>query len=55
MIFISAIDDILDKVKAFSVGGVDYITKPFREEEVLVRVETHLKLRMLQKEMRVKK
>lgn len=49
VIFISALNEALDKVKAFSVGGVDYITKPFQIEEVLVRVETHLSLRSLQK------
>ncbi len=51
VIFISAMDDITDKVKGFSLGGVDYITKPFQEEEVLARIETHLKLRRLQKEL----
>lgn len=49
VIFISAINEVLDKVKAFTVGGVDYITKPFQVEEVLARVETHLALRHLQK------
>jgi two-component system cell cycle sensor histidine kinase/response regulator CckA len=49
IVFISALDEALDKVKAFSVGGIDYITKPFQIEEVLVRVETHLSLRNLQK------
>lgn len=44
IIFISALDDILDKVKAFSIGGVDYITKPFHVEEVLVRVKNQLML-----------
>ncbi len=48
VIFISAINDVLDKVKAFSVGGVDYITKPFQVEEVLARVKTHLALQHLQ-------
>lgn len=47
IIFISAMDEVVDKVKAFSVGGVDYITKPFHVEEVLARVETHLTLRKL--------
>ncbi len=51
VIFISALDDIQDKVKAFTVGGVDYITKPFQLEEVLARVETHLALRDLQKQL----
>lgn len=51
VIFISAIDEVLDKVKAFSIGGVDYITKPFQIEEVLARVETHLSLHELQKSL----
>ncbi len=45
VIFISALDDMFDKVKAFSVGGVDYITKPFQFEEVEARVRAHLALR----------
>ncbi|MBW4563242.1 MAG: EAL domain-containing protein [Mojavia pulchra JT2-VF2] len=45
VIFISALDDVFDKVKAFRVGGVDYITKPFELEEVLVRVQNQLALR----------
>jgi signal transduction histidine kinase len=49
VIFISAINEVLDKVKAFDVGGVDYITKPFQVEEVLARVKTHLALQHLQK------
>ncbi|MDM8560608.1 response regulator [Candidatus Parabeggiatoa sp. HSG14] len=51
VIFISALSDVFDKVKAFSVGGVDYITKPFQAEEVLARVETHLKLNHLQQQL----
>lgn len=51
IIFISALDQTLDKVKAFSVGGVDYITKPFQVEEVLARVKTHLMLRLLNKKL----
>ena len=54
VIFISAINDVLDKVKAFAVGGVDYITKPFQMEEVLVRVETHLAMCQLQKKLQQK-
>ncbi|MDP8964666.1 MAG: response regulator [Cyanobacteriota bacterium] len=53
VIFISALDDVLDKVKAFSVGGVDYITKPFQGEEVLARVQNHLNLQALQKALRI--
>jgi PleD family two-component response regulator len=44
VIFISALDDVLDKVEAFQAGGVDYITKPFQIEEVLARVENQLAL-----------
>ena len=48
VIFVSAINEVLDKVKAFSIGGVDYITKPFQVEEVLARVQAHLAIRNLQ-------
>jgi sigma-B regulation protein RsbU (phosphoserine phosphatase) len=51
VIFISALTEQLDKVKAFAIGGVDYITKPFQMEELHARVETHLKLRRLQTEL----
>jgi putative two-component system response regulator len=51
IIFISALSDIADKVKAFNVGGVDYINKPFQFEEVKARVATHLKLQTYQHEM----
>jgi sigma-B regulation protein RsbU (phosphoserine phosphatase) len=51
IIFISALDATQDKVRAFTVGGVDYVTKPFQFEEVLARVETHLALRKLQKQL----
>ncbi|MBF0232254.1 MAG: response regulator, partial [Desulfamplus sp.] len=54
VIFISALDDVSDKVKGFSVGGVDYISKPFQIEEVLARVETHLTLRRLRQELEEK-
>ena len=51
VIFISALGDVLDKVKAFEVGGVDYITKPLQVEEVLARIETHLTIRRLQQQL----
>ncbi|WP_052055620.1 GGDEF domain-containing response regulator [Myxosarcina sp. GI1] len=51
IIFLSALDDVLDKVKAFSVGGVDYITKPFQIEEVLVRVNNQLSLKAAQQKI----
>ncbi len=51
VIFISALTETLDKVKAFTCGGVDYITKPFQFEEVEARIETHLELRRYQKSL----
>jgi len=51
VIFISALDQTEDKIKAFTFGGVDYITKPFRVEEVLARVKTHLALYSLQQQL----
>jgi len=44
VLFLSALQDIDDKLNAFRAGGVDYITKPFQLEEVRARVETHLQL-----------
>ena len=49
VIFISAAVEVLDKVRAFDVGGVDYVTKPFEPEEVVVRVQTHFELQRLQR------
>ena len=51
VIFISALNDVLDKVKAFKVGGSDYITKPFQVEEVIARVENQVKIIDLQKSL----
>jgi signal transduction histidine kinase len=51
VIFISALDEVLDKVKAFQIGGVDYITKPFQVEEVLARVEHQITIQRLQKQL----
>lgn len=48
VIFLSALDDVVDKVKAFELGGVDYISKPFQMEEVLIRVKNQLDLRTAQ-------
>jgi serine phosphatase RsbU (regulator of sigma subunit) len=50
VIFLSALGDTADKVKAFQSGGVDYVTKPFHLEEVQARVHTHIELRHLQLE-----
>jgi len=47
IIFMTALSDPVDKVKGMSLGAVDYITKPFRPEEVLARVKIHLKIRKL--------
>lgn len=51
VIFISALDEVLDKVKAFRVGGVDYITKPFHMAEVLARVSSHIAIHQLQRQL----
>lgn len=51
VIFVSGLDGVFDKVKAFSVGGVDYITKPFQLPEILARVENQFTLRQLQKKL----
>lgn len=52
VIFISALDETADKIEAFKVGGVDYITKPFQIEEVVARVENHLTIQKLQNELK---
>ncbi len=49
VIFMTALTDRVDKVKGLSMGAVDYITKPFQQEEVLARVQLHLRLRNLTK------
>lgn len=51
VIFMTALDDIDNVMRGFDVGGVDYICKPVRLKEVLARVETHLRLRLMQKEL----
>jgi len=48
VIFISALDEAVDRVKAFELGGVDYINKPFQPEEVLARIQVQLSLRQMQ-------
>ncbi|AFY82972.1 PAS domain S-box protein [Oscillatoria acuminata] len=54
IIFLTALSDALDKVKAFSLGAVDYITKPFEVIEVIARIENQLRWRSLQKELEAK-
>jgi len=51
IIFISALSETTDKIRAFEVGGVDYITKPFQTEEVLARVKTHTSLLRMRKHL----
>lgn len=51
VIFISALDEVLDKVTAFQVGGVDFITKPFQVAEVLARIEHQLTIQRLKKQL----
>lgn len=53
VIFISALGETLDKVKAFQVGGVDFVTKPFQVEEVIARIETHLQLCDLRNQLQI--
>ena len=48
VIFVSALKDVQDRVLGFEAGGVDFISKPFQEPEVLARVRTHLALRNMQ-------
>ncbi len=52
VIFLSALDEVINKVKGFEAGGVDYITKPFQVEEVIARVHTHLSIRRLQLQLK---
>lgn len=54
IIFLSALNDVVDKVKAFQVGGVDFISKPFQFEEVLIRIQTHLQIQVLQSQLHLK-
>lgn len=51
VIFMTALSDPVDKIKGLSLGAVDYITKPFQQEEVLARVNTHLRIRHLTKQL----
>lgn len=51
VLFLSALNDLENIVKCFSTGGVDYISKPFKKEELLARVETHLSIKHLQSQI----
>ncbi|MBD2181750.1 response regulator [Aerosakkonema funiforme] len=55
VIFLSALNDVLDKMKAFSVGGIDYITKPIQDREVIARVENQLMIVRQKKQLREQK
>ncbi|MFP4219141.1 MAG: EAL domain-containing protein [Phormidium sp.] len=52
VVFLSALNDVFDKVKAFTVGGADYIAKPFQIEEVLARVHHQLRIKSVEREIR---
>lgn len=54
VIFMTVLSEIVDKVKGFEIGGVDYVTKPIQHEEVLSRIKTHLMIRNLQRELQEK-
>ncbi|MCV6636561.1 response regulator [Candidatus Albibeggiatoa sp. nov. NOAA] len=54
IIFMTALADTTDKVKGFELGASDYITKPFQQEEVLARVNNHLKIVTLQKQLQLR-
>lgn len=55
VLFVSGMDETEEKIRAFDLGGADYVTKPLQAPEVLARVETHLRLRHLLRESEVKK
>jgi signal transduction histidine kinase len=52
VIFMTALTDTVDKVRGFTVGAVDYITKPFQPEEVLARIRAHISVQQLQKQLK---
>ncbi|MBG1242267.1 response regulator [Nostoc sp. NZL] len=52
VIFLSALNEVIDKIQAFRVGGVDYITKPFHPEEVIVRIQTQITIQKQKLELR---
>jgi len=54
IIFMTALTDTVDKVKGFELGAADYVTKPIQQEEILARINAHLKIRKLQRQLQVK-
>jgi PAS domain S-box-containing protein len=55
IIFMTALHSVEDKIAGFAAGGVDYITKPFQQDEVLARISTHLSLKHTQEKLRHQK
>lgn len=55
VIFMTALSDLESKVRGFEVGAVDYVTKPFQQKELLARIQTHLTIRNLQRELLIQK
>jgi len=53
VVFMTALSETIDKVNGFNMGAVDYVTKPFQIQEVLVRIKTHLTIRQLQRELQM--
>ncbi len=51
IIFMTALSDSIDKIRGFEVGGIDYVTKPLDYQEVVMRINTHLKIRRLQEQL----
>jgi signal transduction histidine kinase/DNA-binding response OmpR family regulator len=51
IIFLTALAETTDKIRGFEVGGVDYITKPIEQQEVLVRIQTHLSLQKMRQHL----
>nr|WP_227519880.1 response regulator [Mangrovitalea sediminis] len=54
VVFLSALDDVDAKVKGFALGGVDYVAKPFQAQEVIARVETHVKVIQLERQLQAR-
>ncbi|MBW4507504.1 MAG: response regulator [Scytonematopsis contorta HA4267-MV1] len=53
VIFLTALSDTINKVKGFEVGGVDYVTKPIEQQELLARIQTHLTLKKMRQQLTI--